>query len=235
MVSKMKSVLISIQPRMVEKIASGEKTIEVRKTAPKQGPPFKCYIYCTKQTCAHALHLYINDGWGRQEIGITEHWRSGKEIVDVNPYLPAYRYNSYLAEGKVIGEFVCDKVFLLHPYTYDRGSADLERRKFIQTFEGSSKENEILAATCLTQDEMFDYIGAGNYGYGWHISDLKIYDKPKELSDFYTIDKSGSDCCIACVYHETPLEEMPCRTCTGERRYLYRPPQSWQYVEELEE
>lgn len=57
--------------------------------------------------------------------------------------------------------------------------------------------------------------------------------RPKELSEFYTIAKSGSDCCCGCVWHETPLEEMPCRTCTGEREYLYRPPQSWQYVEEL--
>lgn len=145
----MKSVLISIRPKWIEKIAKGKKTIVVRKTAPKCEEPFKCYIYETK--------------------------------------------------GKVIGEFICDKVFLLHPYTYDRGSADLERRKFIQTFEGSSRENEILAATCLTQDEMFDYIGAGNYGYGWHISDLKIYCNPKELSEFG----------------------------------LTRPPQSYQYVEEI--
>jgi predicted transcriptional regulator len=43
----MKSVLISIQPKWVEKIASGEKTIEVRKTRPKLETPFKCYIYCT--------------------------------------------------------------------------------------------------------------------------------------------------------------------------------------------
>lgn len=43
----MKSVLISIQPKWCELIASGEKTIEVRKTAPKLKTPFKCYIYCT--------------------------------------------------------------------------------------------------------------------------------------------------------------------------------------------
>ena len=150
----MKAVLISIQPKWVEKIANGKKTIEVRKTAPKQ-VPFKCYIYCTYPK-KPAYTLWLN--------------RRTK--------------NKFLADGKVIGEFVCDKVFLLHPYTYDGGSADLERRKFIQTFEGSSRENEILAATCLTQDEMFDYIGAGNYGYGWHISDLKIYGNPKELSEF---------------------------------------------------
>ena len=174
----MKAVLISIQPKWVEKIANGKKTIEVRKTAPKQ-VPFKCYIYCTYPK-KPAYTLWLN----------------------------RRKKNKFLADGKVIGEFVCDKVFLLHPYTYDRGSADLERRKFIQTFEGSSKENEILAATCLTQDEMFDYIGAGNYGYGWHISDLKIYDKPKELSEFFT-----------------PMGKRP-------SYMVERPPQSWQYVEE---
>ena len=106
----------------------------------------------------------------------------------------------------------------------------MERRKFIQTFEGSSKENEILVATCLTQDEMFDYIGADNYGYGWHISDLKIYDKPKELSEFYTkktcnsCKKSGYES-IACMYDEDCKVPMP----------ITRAPQSWQYVEEEDE
>ena len=41
----MKAVLISIRPKWCEKIISGEKTIEVRKTRPKMNPPFKCYIY----------------------------------------------------------------------------------------------------------------------------------------------------------------------------------------------
>ena len=44
-----KAVLISIRPQWCEKIASGEKTIEVRKTRPKLKTPFKCYIYCTLQ------------------------------------------------------------------------------------------------------------------------------------------------------------------------------------------
>lgn len=43
-----KAVLISIRPGWCEKIANGEKTIEVRKTRPKLETPFKCYIYCTK-------------------------------------------------------------------------------------------------------------------------------------------------------------------------------------------
>ena len=44
-----KAVLISIRPEWCDKIASGRKTIEVRKTKPKLDTPFKCYIYMTKQ------------------------------------------------------------------------------------------------------------------------------------------------------------------------------------------
>ena len=200
----MKSVLISINPKWVEKIANGEKTIEVRKTEPKCEVPFKCYIYCTK-----------GDNLWLTQKGV----KSKTELT------------GYLMNGKVIGEFICDKVFLLHPYTYDRGSADLERRKFIQTFEGSSKENEILAATCLTQDEMFDYIGAGNYGYGWHVSDLRIYDKPKEMSEFYR-PCSYSGICYSCNRFRpngTP-NDKPNDFCDST---ITRAPQSWCYVEEL--
>ena len=41
------AVMISIQPKWCEMIASEKKTVEVRKMKPKQKPPFKCYIYCT--------------------------------------------------------------------------------------------------------------------------------------------------------------------------------------------
>lgn len=44
----MKSVLLSIQPKWCDLIASGRKTVEIRKTKPKIETPFKCYIYETK-------------------------------------------------------------------------------------------------------------------------------------------------------------------------------------------
>lgn len=50
-----KAVMLSIRPEWCEKIASGEKTIEVRKTRPKLRTPFKCYIYCTKSDDANRL------------------------------------------------------------------------------------------------------------------------------------------------------------------------------------
>ena len=181
----MKSILISIRPKWVEKIASGEKTIEVRKTAPKE-MPFKCYIYETKGQYVKFTHgAHTKYGYGR---------------------------------GKVIGEFICDKVDE-YPYDY---------------CDGVDIDDDTILETAIDREDINIY-AKGKTLYGWHISDLKIYDEPRKLSEFYTIDKSGDDCCIACVYHETPVEEMPCKTCTGERRYLYRPPQSWQYVEEVEQ
>ena len=62
--------------------------------------------------------------------------------------------------GKVIGEFICDEIYNLWAgYTGDVGD------------------------DCMTYDEFEQYLD-GKMGYGWHISDLKIYDEPKELSEF---------------------------------------------------
>jgi predicted transcriptional regulator len=188
----MKAVLISIQPKWVELIASGNKTIEVRKTRPKLETPFKCYIYCT-----------IGNG------------AKGDYLVP-----------SGIQCGKVIGEFVCDRITAL--YNVATTSWDL--------LYGNVHDyaKSLVRKARLTEEEMHDY-AKGKNCFAWHISDLKIYDKPKELGEFYSVAESGSDCCVGCVYHETPLEKLPCKSCTGERKYLYRSPQSWQYVEELGE
>ena len=236
----MKAVMKSVSPRICEKVASGDCTILVSKTAPKQ-VPFKCYIYCTKSTRAHVFHLYINDGIGRQNFGITGHWRSGKKVVGVNPHLPAYRYNSYLAEGKVIGEFICDKV---DEYTFSHYEAEYRVTHVEQN------------AMCLNQPELIHY-GKGKPLYGWLISDLKIYDKPKELGEFANA-LSNRD--IRCKhiekrqtvngrqYMKCTLQNCICEfrrlgwqtDCIGyemlkERKPITRAPQSWQYVEELED
>lgn len=211
----MKSVLISIRPKWVEKIANGQKTIEVRKTAPKQ-VPFKCYIYCTKpkKPKKYTLHTYINSGYGRKEFGVIGQWRSGKEVVDVNSHLPACRYNAYLAEGKVIGEFVCDKVYELFPFGMGTGIELLDELVSPEMF---CKES------CLTEQEICDYIGEKD-GYGLHISDLKIYDKPKELSEFRKLCKINLPMCDRCEYYST---------WNGRCENITRAPQGWCYVEEL--
>ena len=134
----MKSVLISIKPKYVELIANGEKTIEVRKSAPKE-VPFKAYIYETK--------------------GATE-----------MPWVDEDGHFIYKGRGQVIGEFICDKVMFLTPLG----------------LRGFEMRDEILKSICLTNDDLNAYGGLKTL-YGWHISDLKIYDKPKELSEFNRI------------------------------------------------
>lgn len=149
----MKSVLISIRPKWCELIANSKKTVEVRKTKPKLDTPFKCYIYCTKGTPylnRHNGHLYLeyNDILGGKGNGLYE------------------RLN-----GKVIGEFVCDKYDEFEPT-----NAGVRFRRFLALHE-----------TCLSLEEIRKYLN-GSVGYGWRISDLVIYDKPKELGKLQKIN-----------------------------------------------
>ena len=162
----MKAVLISIRPKWCELIASGKKTIEVRKTRPKIETPFKVYIYQT---------LPKSGDWNDRD-------------------------------GHVIGEFVCIQ---LEPFTV-----------------GSLGSDEIQIKACLSYEELIRYFYKqeeldGNtlkLGYGWHISDLVIYDVPKQLSDFR-------------LYYTSTVIEYGLPMPTYE---IKRPPQSWIYVEELE-
>ena len=107
--------------------------------------------------------------------------------------------------GKVIGEFVCDNAMFLTPLG----------------LRGFEVHPEILKAMCLTKEDLDTYGGLKTI-YGWHIANLKIYDNPKELSEFKT-DCKG--CKEIDTYH--------CKFyCYGERP-LTRPPQSYMYVREL--
>lgn len=226
----MKAVMKSVSPRICEKVANGDCTILVSKTAPKCGVPFKGYIYCTKSTRANVFHLYINGGIGRQKFGIIGHWRSGKKVVEVNPHIPAYRYNSYLAESKVIGEFVCDKIIKTCGWRL-RGDTQ-------QCAKRTTDEEAFPELACLTIDEIVKYAGSENREVcGLHISDLKIYDKPKELSEFKTPPcEKGEKACANCkclVKVNTP-DRYECECYVEDGKPITRAPQSWQYVEELE-
>lgn len=114
--------------------------------------------------------------------------------------------------GKVIGEFICNEVKYIHPaYGY------LDAR-----CEGGS--GYILDKCCLTSKQLIEY-GKGKDLYAWHISNLVIYDKPKELSEFL-ID------CKNC--NKKFVGDTNCwQGCVNGYRRLTRPPQSWCYVEEV--
>ena len=132
-----------------------------------------------------------------------------------------YLVPSSIQCGKVIGEFVCDKVYSIK----NRGFC------FSVATEGESITDEIARKSCLDYDDMVNYLGDKD-GYGWHISDLKIYDKPKELSEFRPICKfEGKDAICALFCPNWKYDGGLFFECT---RKVTRPPQSWMYVEEIE-
>ena len=99
-----------------------------------------------------------------------------------------------------------------------------------------------LEGTCLSKDEVLKYIGyqkgtniyAKDYSfYGLHISDLVIYEEPKDLSEFYKeCEKYECDDCPYLHIENTPNSyEGWCMV--DEKKPLKRPPQSWCYVEKL--
>lgn len=156
-----KAVLISIRPEWVEKILSGEKTLEVRKTRPNMETPFKVYIYCTAGNLSYEVSngIFCNISGGRL----------------------------------VVGEFVCDKIGVI----WGGGYLKMPESAF--------------AGSCLNMYQIDTYLD-GKDGHFWHISNLKIYDTPKELSEFKGLRKTK--------FGYEPVE-------------IKRPPQSWCYVEEL--
>lgn len=182
-----KAVMISIRPKWCGKICSGEKTIEVRKTRPKLETPFKCYIYCTS---------------GRPDLNIPiSPERLMQDYLDTGSM---QSLNCPLGNGKVIGEFVCDRIYGLAPLNH--APDDVEQQ------------------ACLTREEIVRYLKG--VGYGWHISGLKIYDKPRELREF---KKNNRDC----FYADFGLAKRDCPDCKNSGCFLERPPQSWCYVEEM--
>lgn len=191
----MKEVLISIQPQWCELIASRRKTIEVRKTRPKIETPFKCYIYCSKGK----TFLYKNPN-------------NGELFLDSNGGYRGGDYEDRFLTGKVIGEFVCDRIICCQAYYDDSGEKHLTNLFGVDT-----------SKICLSESEIFDYIMGKDkkdgMGWLWHISDLKIYDKPKELGEFGNYKTEWIQ-----WYHSDDKVFYP----------LTRPPQSWCYVEQLE-
>lgn len=185
----MKAVMLSIRPEWCEKIASGKKTIEVRKTKPKLDTSFKCYIYATKS----GSRLVIN---GDKVFELS------KDIV-----------------GKVIGEFVCDAILPIS-VSYSDPNNRIALREF--------------PFTCLTDKQIMDYLGNGKTGYGWHISDLVIYDTPKAVYEFFVKCNENCEDCDWWARVKVNADEfdMDCTSPLYGYKPLKHPPQSWCYVED---
>lgn len=212
----MKAIMLSIKPEWVAKILNGEKTIEIRKTMPSCELPVKVYIYCT-----NGKMLY--------DMKNEEYWNSKRfAISDINSNKIVSSSVSFI-NRKVVAEFTLEEI------TDFRKMERLKRTGLI-LYKG---------AMDMGQYEKY------NGRYAWHISNLKVYDKSKELSEFRTtphcfnvknIDFKENafgeyipqyyenSFCKVCKYYDHDWGD-----CNKGFKELKRPPQSWCYVEELEE
>lgn len=147
-------------------------------------------------------------------------------------------WTKYIARGKVIGEFICDAI-----YKIDLDSTNFFYKREHDIFYMDYAESQLNLCACIPHCNLKKYLGH-KVGYGLHISELNIYDEPKDLSEFRK----------PCIHPEMPY----CPDCKNGYEYiseseaeLYRidgeckaewwclnnikrPPRSWCYVEKTE-
>lgn len=171
-----------------------KKTIEIRKKFPKDYVGW-VYIYCTKEE-----YLMDTDkGYFSTKNGLMEIGYYYKRMRNIN--------------GKVVARFWCDKV------------EEIKLNLAARFFTKSMNEEELLKQSCLTSKELENYLWSNICcGCAIHITKLEIFDKPKEISEFYRIVKTDIGYCVDDIEKQKPITLNACK-------HLTRAPQSWCYVE----
>ena len=118
--------------------------------------------------------------------------------------------------GKVVGEFTCNKV-----------------TNFFSNSRFWLNEDDVLQ-TCLSAAEIRKYANGANGLYGWHISDLVVYNKPKVLNEFWFPPElyCEKERCGGCPYDQVADANGEYSFDCEWKRPLTRPPQSWCYMVE---
>lgn len=167
----MKSIMLSTNPEWVAKIMNGEKEDEIRKTKPNCELPIDVLMYVTKE-----------------KPYITQQSNYQFTIRDTKEY-------TNLVNGKVVAKFTLEKI---SPVVMQKGVDDGYGNNGFLGYAlcGNCFDWKVEEKACLTEDELFKYLNGikrpliipKDYkcrrGYAWHISNLVIFDKPKELSEF---------------------------------------------------
>lgn len=197
----MKSVLISIQPQYIENICAvvgeenGKPVYKKKIEVRKTVPKLKTPFKCYMYMTKDCKKHYYIDEYGDRQV----------ELIP----------------QKIIGEFVCDRIdeykFFDNLVNFNSMGLPLGFRSSYLIFQDDYE------AMCLTYEEVKAYAKGKNL-YGWHISDLKIYDTPKELGEFRK-----------CAYPKQKCLDEKCEHWgyCGCGNVVARPPQSWCYVDEV--
>ena len=135
------------------------------------------------------------------------------------PWVDEDGHTIYKGRGQVIGHFICDRMTYIAARVDDHGEKHLENTAFLRT--------------CLTNLELFNSLyreGGRCSGWAWHISALKIYEKPRALSEFKRPCPVSDcqECSFALWQTNTFISESRIVGCTQK----IKAPQSWCYVME---
>lgn len=217
----MQNILLPISPQSCADIANGNQSIIVKKNMPRIEYPFKCYIYCTKCRQFDSLVGSLDTLFYYPEL---ERFVSFADME--RDSINADRLN-----GKVIGEFVCKKI---EPFTPD-------------SQDDSELLSKIIEKSLLSFSDLVNYKGNAPILYGWHISELIIYNQPIEMSDFETIDSEKVKHCQyrQRVYQNPDFnnggqlygssyckkQEDWCSKCY--KKVLQKAPAQWCYVDKI--
>lgn len=204
-----KSLMLSIQPKHVVNILNGYKTLELRKTVPKD---FKgwVYIYCTKSK------PYL--------MSIFKEWELTKYKTDMSK-----SKNVFNGNDKVVARFWFDD-YIAYKYYEDDNSYFAKRpQDFVYNAD------EVIKRLCLSRDEFKTY-GKGKDLYAWHIKKLEIFDTPLSLSDFYKqLTYPNGEIITPNICEYSPFDyDDDLNTCLKSFE-LKKAPQSYQYVYKREE
>lgn len=175
----MKQIMISIKPEWVEKILRGEKVLEIRKSIPQcvlNGEECIVEIYCTKDPKHLVAPFRFVEGWFY------------KVYDDKTSYSNGCTSNmGETINGKVVAEFILNKIT-----THKKNYIDVEDNLCYNFLTEDVKKagfyigkDDIETINSLCDfDEFVEKYGQGKPLYAWHIENLHIYDKPKELAEF---------------------------------------------------
>lgn len=213
----MKKVLMPLSPQECERVFNGEQTVLVRKRVPKCDTPFEVLVYCTK---ARELYYVGKLGFCNDTLYTlpTGELKIGDGLELMGDWSGKYNSDNFL-NRKVIGSFVCDGIIDVY-VPLSKQAAPLDK--------------EIVERdACLSLSEIQKYAGNKMFLRGLHITKPKLFDKPKELSEFRVVCHRTIHC-RACEYVEVVWhEDEQCFYYECRRPSIIRPPQSFCYVEDV--
>ena len=199
------NILISIKPEHCCNILNRDKILEIRTTCPAE---WKKYLDGKTNIKPKPCKVYIYCTKGKHDNWLRKYPFSIKES-----FYQLCDDNFNCLNGKVVAEFILNEI--------DKIERDLNDWLPKNRYETTAQQ---LKNSCLTEQKLWGY-GKGKTLYAWHIDNLIIYDKPKELSEFKVYDKTYDSVGAFGWTFDEKEKYFP----------LKRPPQSWCYVEGIGE